>query len=88
MLKLIDLIMIVINFCNVSSHIGSALVSSGFSLIPLLNWLLYQVHLSNAKKSSATTEIKHKLDNDSGKDIFNLGRKDLLPKVKGTKTKQ
>ncbi|KAK1410345.1 hypothetical protein QVD17_36880 [Tagetes erecta] len=50
-------------------------------------WLLYQIHNSDGKKSSVTTNISYKLLNnsDGSKDIFKLGRKVLRPKVKETK---
>nr|GFC64553.1 dentin sialophosphoprotein-like [Tanacetum cinerariifolium] len=45
-------------------------------------WLLYQVHHSNDKKAiSVETNINEKPRNDSSKDMFKLGRKDLRPKV-------
>ncbi|KAI3794159.1 hypothetical protein L1987_36787 [Smallanthus sonchifolius] len=50
-------------------------------------WLLYHIHHSDDKKSSVTTKISQKSnnDNDSSKDIYKLGRKVLRPKVKETK---
>ncbi|KAJ0486178.1 hypothetical protein HanHA89_Chr14g0576831 [Helianthus annuus] len=49
-------------------------------------WLLYQIHHSDDKKPSVTTKISHELDNDTIENVVvKLGRKDLRPKVKGTK---
>ncbi|GJR48536.1 hypothetical protein Tco_1316639 [Tanacetum coccineum] len=51
-------------------------------------WLLYQVHHSNDKKAiSVETNINEKPRNDSSKDMFKLGRKDLRPKVMETTIK-
>ncbi|GJU63162.1 hypothetical protein Tco_1244997 [Tanacetum coccineum] len=51
-------------------------------------WLLYQVHHSNDKKAiSVETNINEKPRNDSSKDMFKLGRKDLRPKVMETSIK-
>nr|GEU55967.1 dentin sialophosphoprotein-like [Tanacetum cinerariifolium] len=51
-------------------------------------WLLYQVHHSNDKKAiSVETNINEKPRNDSSKDMFKLGRKDIRPIVMETTIK-
>nr|GEY82895.1 dentin sialophosphoprotein-like [Tanacetum cinerariifolium] len=51
-------------------------------------WLLYQVHHSNDKKAiSVETNINENPRNDSSKDMFKLGRKDIRPIVMETTIK-
>ncbi|PWA88434.1 hypothetical protein CTI12_AA090750 [Artemisia annua] len=51
-------------------------------------WLLYQFHHSNDKKTILVEiNVNEKPRNDSSKDMFKLGRKDLRPKVMETTIK-